>query len=62
MSKKLRITQVRSTIRRPQEQRDTLRSLGIRRLNRPVLHDDSPAIRGMVAAVKHLIRVEEVKG
>jgi large subunit ribosomal protein L30 len=62
MSKQLRITQIRSTIRRPQRQRDTLRSLGIRRLNHPVLHDDSPAIRGMVAAVQHLVRVEEVQG
>jgi large subunit ribosomal protein L30 len=60
--KKLRITQFRSTISRPQNQRDTLRSLGIRGLHKPVVQDDSPAIRGMVATVRHLIHVEEIKG
>lgn len=59
---KLRITQFRSTISRPQNQRDTLHSLGIRRLNQPVEHNDTPAIRGMVATVRHLVHVEEVRG
>jgi len=57
--KKLRITQVRSAIRRLQNQKDTIRSLGIRRLNQTVEHDDTPAIRGMIHRVSHLVRVEE---
>ena len=61
MSKKLKVTQYRSTIRRQQYQRDTLRSLGIRRLNRPVEVQDSPSIRGMIDAVRHLVRVEEIE-
>lgn len=61
MSKRLRVTQIRSTISRQQYQRDTLRSLGIRRLNRPVEVRDTPAIRGMIAAVQHLVRVEEIE-
>jgi large subunit ribosomal protein L30 len=61
MSGKLKITQIRSTIRRQQYQRDTLRSLGIRRLNRPVVHADTPAIRGMVESVRHLVRVEHLE-
>ena len=61
MNKRLKITQVRSAISRQQYQRDTLQSLGIRRLNRPVVHADTPAIRGMVAAVKHLVTVEHIE-
>ena len=60
MSKRLRVTQVRSAISRRQNQKDTIRSLGIRRLHQTVEHDDTPAIRGMIATVKHLLRVEEV--
>jgi large subunit ribosomal protein L30 len=62
MSKRLRITQVRSAISRKRNQRETIRSLGIRRLHHTVEHDDTPAIRGMVATVQHLVRVEEVQG
>jgi large subunit ribosomal protein L30 len=61
VSKRLRVTQFRSTIRRQEYQRDTLRSLGIRRLNRPVEVRDTPAVRGMIASVRHLVRVEEVQ-
>jgi large subunit ribosomal protein L30 len=59
---RLKITQVRSAIRRRQNQKDTIRSLGIRRLNHTVEHDDTPAIRGMIATVSHLVVVEEVGG
>jgi large subunit ribosomal protein L30 len=62
MSKKLRITQIRSAIRRRSNQRETIRSLGIRRLQQTVEHDDTPVIRGMIATVRHLVRVEEVGG
>lgn len=58
--KRLRITQVRSAIRRQQNQKDTIRSLGIRRLQHTVEQDDTPVIRGMIATVRHLVRVEEV--
>lgn len=61
MSKRLRITQVRSAIGRLNTQKRTLRSLGIRRLNRPVEQADTPAIRGMIQSVQHLLRVEELK-
>ena len=60
MSKRLRVTQVRSAISRRQNQKDTIRSLGIRRLHQTVEHNDTPVIRGMIATVKHLLRVEEV--
>ena len=61
MTKRLRVTQVRSAIRRQQNQKDTIRGLGIRRLQQTVEHDDTPAIRGMIATVRHLLRVEEVE-
>jgi len=62
MSTKLRITQYRSAISRHTKQKRTIRSLGIRRLHQTVEHDDTPQIRGMINAVSHLVRVEEVKG
>jgi large subunit ribosomal protein L30 len=61
MSKRLKITQYRSAISRRQNQKDTIRSLGIRRLHQTVEHDDTPAIRGMIETVRHLVRVEEVE-
>jgi large subunit ribosomal protein L30 len=57
---KLRITQVRSKIGRPQGQRDTLRSLGLRRIRDSVVRPDRPEVRGMVRKVAHLVTVEEV--
>lgn len=57
----LRITLVRSGIGHPQFQKETLRSLGLRRLNQAVEHKDNPSIRGMVKTVEHLVRVEEVE-
>jgi large subunit ribosomal protein L30 len=60
VSKRLRITQIRSAISRRQNQKDTIRSLGIRRLHQTVEHEDTPVIRGMIHTVKHLVRVEEV--
>lgn len=61
MAKKLRITQYRSAISRRQNQKDTIRSLGIRKLHQTVEHNDTPAIRGMIETVKHLVRVDEVE-
>ena len=53
------ITQVRSANGSNQRQRDTLRSLGLRRIGHTVEREDSPQLRGMVHAVRHLVVVEE---
>ncbi len=58
---KLKITQIRSAIDRKFDQKQTIRALGIRRLQGTVMHEDTPQIRGMIAKVSHLLRVEEVK-
>jgi len=58
---KLKVTYVRSTIARPEKQRRIVRALGLRKLNQSVIHQDNPAIRGMVAKVPHLVRMEVVQ-
>ena len=58
---KLKVTQVRSDIGCKQNQRDTLRSLGLRKINDVVLKEDRPEIRGMIFTVSHLVTVEEVQ-
>lgn len=60
MDKKLKITQVKSYIGRPQKQRQILRGLGLGKLNRTVLLEDTPEIRGMIMKVNHLVSMEEV--
>ena len=55
----LRITLVKSPIGYTQRQKNTVRALGLRRLNQTVEHDDTPVIRGMVFKISHLIKVEE---
>ncbi len=60
-SKQLKVTQVRSVIGRPQKQRRIVRALGLKRNQTSVVHNDTPAIRGMVNKVCHLVSVEEVK-
>ena len=57
---KLKVTQTRSVIGSKQNQRDTLRSLGLRKINDVVLKEDRPEIRGMIFTVGHLVTVEEV--
>jgi large subunit ribosomal protein L30 len=57
---KLRITYKKSAIGYSQDQKDTIRSLGLRKLNSSALHDDTPAIRGMAFKVRHLVTLEEV--
>jgi large subunit ribosomal protein L30 len=59
---KLKVTQIRSVIDRPREQKATIRALGLHRINDSVLKEDRPEIRGMIAAVSHLVTVEEVSG
>ena len=58
---KIKITQVRSVIRRPGRQKDTMKALGLSKMNQSVQHEATPQILGMVNKVKHLISVEEVK-
>lgn len=57
--KMLRVTLVKSAIGYPQSQKDTLRALGLRRINQTVEVPDTPPMRGMLAKVIHLIRIEE---
>jgi large subunit ribosomal protein L30 len=61
MTTKLKITQIRSTIKRKEDQKRTIEALGIHRLNHTVVLPDVPQIRGMIHKVKHLLLVEEVK-
>jgi large subunit ribosomal protein L30 len=56
----LKVTQVRSGIGNQQNQRQTLRSLGLKRMHDVVVKEDRPEIRGMVHTVRHLVTVEEV--
>ncbi len=58
---KIKVTQVRSKIRRPQDQKRTLEALGLRKMNQVVEHEATPTILGMVNKVKHLVSVEEIK-
>ena len=57
---RLKVTQLRSGIGGKQNQRDTLRTLGLKRIGDVVVKEDRPEIRGMVRAVTHLVKVEEV--
>ncbi len=57
----LKVTQVRSVIGSKDNQRQTLRSLGLKRIHDTVVKEDRPEIRGMVATVTHLVTVEEVE-
>ncbi len=59
---RLRVTQIRSTVGRLENQKRTMRALGIRRLHQTVEHNDTPVIRGMIAKVFHLVTVEEIGG
>lgn len=57
---KLRITYCKSTIGYAQDQKDTIRSLGLRKLGQSVIKPDNPSIRGMLFKVRHLVEVEEL--
>jgi len=56
----LKITQVKSQIGGKQYQRDTLRTLGLRRIGQTVVREDRPEVLGMIQTVRHLVSVEEV--
>ncbi|HEX21182.1 MAG TPA: 50S ribosomal protein L30 [Actinobacteria bacterium] len=57
---RLRITQTRSLIGRPKDQRDTVRALGLRRIRHTVEQADRPEIQGMINKVIHLVKVEKI--
>lgn len=59
MSKKIKITLVKSMIGRPEKHRKVLRGMGLTKLNRTVELEDTSSIRGMVNAVSHLVKTEE---
>ncbi|MFZ5648775.1 MAG: 50S ribosomal protein L30 [Bacillota bacterium] len=57
---RLKITLVKSLIGRPEDQRDTVRALGLGKTNSSVVKEENPAIMGMIKKVSHLVKVEEV--
>jgi large subunit ribosomal protein L30 len=57
----LKITLTRSLIGRPEDQRATVKALGLKKTNTFVMQDDTPVIRGMVRKVEHLVTVEEIQ-
>jgi large subunit ribosomal protein L30 len=57
--KTVRVTQVKSPAGRPQDQHATLKGLGLYKMNRTRELEDTPAVRGMIDKVKHLVRVED---
>lgn len=57
----LKITQIKSTIDRIENQKRTMEALGLGKINRSVIKNDTPQIRGMLTKVNHLVKVEEVK-
>jgi large subunit ribosomal protein L30 len=59
--RRIAIKQVRSRSGRPQKHRRTLEALGFKRHQRTVIHQDNPAIRGMIAKIPHLVEVTEVE-
>ena len=56
---KIKVTQVKSVIKKPQNQKRTLEALGLKRIGQVVEHDDTPNILGMINKVKHLVSTEE---
>jgi large subunit ribosomal protein L30 len=58
MALKVKVTLVRSGTNRPQRHKDTIKGLGLTRLHKSVVLNDTPAIRGMIRAVSHMVRVE----
>jgi large subunit ribosomal protein L30 len=59
--KKLKITQVKSTIGKHFRQKRTIRALGLKRMHDSVIHSENPQVRGMINRVSHLVRVEEIE-
>jgi len=60
MSKQLEITLMRSVIGRTEGQRETVHSLGLKKIRQSVVREDTPAMRGMIDKISHLVTVKEV--
>ena len=60
MAARLKVTQIKSEIGGKPNQRETLRTLGLKRIGDIVVKDDSPSVRGLVRTVIHLVKVEEI--
>jgi large subunit ribosomal protein L30 len=60
-TKRLRVTYVKSAIGYDVKQKQTIEALGLRRLQQVIVHPDTPAVRGMLNKVSHLVQVEEVE-
>lgn len=56
----LKITLVKSTIGRVEKQQATVKALGLNKIGKTVIHEDTPQIRGMITKVSHLVKVEEI--
>ncbi len=60
MAAQLKVTQIKSKVSEKQDQRDTLRSLGLKRIGQSVVREDNAQNRGYVRKVAHLVKVEEI--
>ncbi|MEN9715097.1 MAG: hypothetical protein RJA35_564 [Actinomycetota bacterium] len=60
MAARLKVTQIKSEIGGKPNQRESIRTLGLKRIGDIVVKDDSPVVRGLVKAVAHLVKVEEI--
>ena len=60
VEKKIKITQIKSAIGYRQRAKDTLIALGIQKMNQSVVHNESPAILGMINSIQHLVKVKEL--
>ncbi len=58
---KIRITQVKSIIGRPERQKRTMLALGLKKMNQSVEHVSTPQVLGMIKKIAHLLKIEEVK-
>ncbi len=58
--RKVRITQIKSGIKQPERQKRTLKALGIRKMNHTVEKEVTPQIAGMIRAISHLLKIEEI--
>ena len=58
---KIKITQIKSFIKKPKNQKLTLKALGLKKIGQSVIHDKSNVIDGMIEKVKHLIKVEKIQ-
>ena len=60
MAKRLKVTQIKSEIGGKPNQRESIRTLGLKRIGDIIVKDDSPQVRGLINTVAHLVKVEEI--